>query len=468
MEKVRVRFAPSPTGNLHIGSVRTALFNWLYARSMGGEYILRIEDTDLVRSKKEYEQNILEGLDWLGLDWDGGPGKENGVFYRQTERIEAGIYTPYIKQLIDSGDAYYCYCTSEELEAQREQSKSGYDGKCRNLSSGDIEAYEKEGRSKVVRFKMKHETVVVNDLIRGRVEFDASLIPDFVVQKSDGAPAYNFAVVVDDVTMGMTHVVRGEDHLNNTPKQIQVYKALGQQVPVFAHMPMILGPDRSKLSKRHGATSVVDYEKQGYLPEALVNYLALLGWSHPEGKEICPVEEIIEKFDINRMSKSGAIFDVEKLKWVNGQYIRSKSDSELVALVKPFIEIQTALSDDQLEFILSVIKEKLSLLVDINDAIKPFVCAPYYSEKDLDKFVRIDLTKSILTQMKNDLDSIEWSIEALEALIESYPGKFECGKGKVLRPIRIAVTGMGGGPSLFELLYFLGKEEIVKRITEFI
>ena len=317
---MKVRFAPSPTGNLHIGSVRTALFNWIFAKRYQAQFVLRIEDTDQTRSEKVYEENIFEGLKWLGLDMDEGPDlNTNNRLFRQSERIESGLYNSYVTQLIDAKKAYYCFETEAELEQERDDAKRRgvpymYSGKSRDLSEEDVQKRLADGQPYAVRFHISEtEPIVFQDQIRGEISFDPTLISDFVIYKSDGSPSYNFAVVVDDCDMGITHVIRGEDHISNTPKQILLYHALNKPVPTFAHLPIILGKDKSKLSKRDGAMAVTDYQKIGYLPEALINYLSLLGWSPPNGKEILNQDELIALFDVERISKSGAVFDEKKI-----------------------------------------------------------------------------------------------------------------------------------------------------------
>ncbi len=320
-EKIRVRFAPSPTGQLHLGNARTALFNYLYARKTGGTFVLRVEDTDLERSSAEAEEAILNDLRWMGLEWAEGPGRggEYGP-YRQSERRE--IYARYASELLEKGHAYRCYCTPEELEEKRKRSLARgvppkYDGRCRNLKPEEEQAFAAEGRASSLRFKVETRRVDFEDLIKGRMSFEGQTLGDFIILRSDGTAAYNFAVVVDDALMQITHVIRGEDHLTNTPRQLLIYQALGWQPPKFAHPPMILGPDHSPLSKRHGATSVTYFREEGFLPEALVNYLALLGWSVDAGQEIMSLEELSQKFSLGRVSRSSAIFDIDKLQWVN-------------------------------------------------------------------------------------------------------------------------------------------------------
>jgi len=343
MEEIRVRFAPSPTGPLHIGGARSALFNYLLARRNKGKFILRIEDTDLERSSRESERNILDSLKWLGIDWDEGPdvGGPYGP-YRQTERLEK--YREFAERLLQAGQAYYCYCTEEEIEARRQEFISRgelprYNGRCSNLTEEERQEFIKQGRKPAVRFRVPHDQeIVINDLVRGQVTFESNGIGDFVIVKSDGIPTYNFAVVVDDYLMKISHVIRAEEHLSNTPRQVLLYRALGLPEPQFAHISLILGEDRSKMSKRHGATSVIQYQELGYLPEALVNFLALLGWS-PEGEEeILSKEDLIMKFSLDRVAKNPAVFDQEKLYWLNGMYIRQSSMERLLGLALPLLQ----------------------------------------------------------------------------------------------------------------------------------
>jgi len=306
---VRVRFAPAPTGYLHIGGARTALFNWLFAKQHHGKFILRIEDTDIKRSNRESVNAILDSLNWLGITWDEGP-------YFQSERIP--IYHDYVEKLLKSNNAYYCYCTQEELDALRKKTLL-YDGRCRDLSISQRKRYESLGRSPAVRFKTPTGVTKVNDLIRGNLSFDNALFGDFIILKSDGMPTYNFACSIDDALMKISHVIRGEDHISNTPRQILLYQALGLEVPKFAHLPLILGKDRIPLSKRHGDVAIEFYIQQGYLPEALINYLALLGWATSESQQIIPKQELLSKFSLNRVTKNPAIFDIEKLRLINGE-----------------------------------------------------------------------------------------------------------------------------------------------------
>ena len=364
-DNVRVRFAPSPTGHLHIGGARTALFNWLFARHNNGIFILRIEDTDKTRSTEEYIDSIIEGMKWLNLDWDEGP-------YRQTDRFD--VYRDYCKKLLEEGKAYYCYCSPEELEQRRQealaQGKSlRYDSRCRDLKTqGQVE-------NTAVRFRMPQEgQTAVNDLIKGETVFDNSQLDDLIIMRSDGTPTYNYTVVVDDVDMNITHVIRGDDHLNNTPKQIHIYSALGYKVPLFAHLPMILGSDKARLSKRHGATSVMAYKEMGYLPEALVNYLVRLGWSYGD-QEVFSINELIQYFSFDNVGKSAAVFNPEKLLWLNSQYIIRAEPENLTGLVKPFlireniIEEGRTLNEQWLSKAISTLQERSKTLLELAQSL---------------------------------------------------------------------------------------------------
>ena len=341
-KKIRVRFAPSPTGELHVGNARTALFNWMFARHSGGAFILRIEDTDESRSALSYQLNLYEDLKWLGLDWDEGPQK-GGAYapYKQRERLD--IYKKHLQKLVDIDLVYPCYCTEEELEDERQalilsKRMPRYMGKCRNLTGDERKQRENEGRRPSFRFKVQPQVIEFEDLIRGAMKFEGEAIGDFIIMRSNGMPAYNFAVVIDDHLMNITHVIRGEDHLSNTALQMMLYKAFDFEPPTFAHHSLIFGKDRAKLSKRHGSVSVGEFRKQGILPEALINYLALLGSSFTEGREILSREEMIKDFSLERTSKSGAIFDEEKLHWLNAIYIRNCKTEDLVERLKPFLE----------------------------------------------------------------------------------------------------------------------------------
>src|SRR6056297_727992 len=389
---VRVRLDPSPTGSLHVGTARAALFNYLFANQKKGKFILRIEDTDKERSKKEYEKQIIEGLKWLGINWDEGP-ETKGEFgpYRQSDRKNR--YKKYLKKLLDEEEAYHCFCSEEELEQMRQKQKQNgepprYTGKCRDLSESEVKKRLEAGESSVIRFKTKNYEVKFEDIIRGEVSFDGKLMGDFVIAKDLDSPLYNFAVVVDDYEMKISHVIRGEDHLSNTPKQIFIYKALGIPIPKFAHLPLILGEDESKLSKRHGAVSIEEFKEKGYLPEALINFMALLGWNSGTEKEIYSMEELIENFSLERVQKSGSIFNKDKLTYINGVHIRNKSLDEITNLCLPYLkeefleeieedkynikELDQEIELETIKKIISLYHERLKLLSEITELVDFF------------------------------------------------------------------------------------------------
>ncbi len=474
---VRVRFAPSPTGFMHVGNARTALFNYLFARHHGGTFILRIEDTDIERHSEEAVRVIYEALKWMGIDWDEGPDV-GGPFgpYRQSERLN--IYKEFIEKLKEKGLVYECYCTPEELEEMRkEQLKRGepprYTGKCRNLTEEEKEKLRKMGRKPVLRFKVPEDrTIVFEDLVKGRIEINSrQLGGDFVVVRSNGMPVYNFVVVVDDALMKITHVIRGEDHISNTPKQILLYEALGFTPPAFAHLPMILGPDRSKLSKRHGSTSVREFKEKGYLPEAFTNFLALLGWYPKDGKEILSMDELIKRFDIKDVNSAPAIFDTTKLNWMNQVYIRSYPVEKLTDLIIPYLEKAgydtSNFNRKWLEKVIEVTREYLTVLSD----------APGYMETFLkDDFEVSEEAKSFLAENPDRLKVIELfyhKIKSLEGELSEEKfkeiikeiGKELKVKGKNLfMPVRIALTGKMSGVELPILVKLLGKERVLKRV----
>lgn len=493
---IRVRFAPSPTGYLHLGGARTALFNWLFAKRKGGTFILRIEDTDKVRSTDEAVLAIIRGLEWLGMNWDEGPkitidqhkvvieevGKHKPYF--QMKRLE--LYRKYAEKLIEDGKAYRCYCLPEELEemrkkASQEKRPPKYDGRCRSLIGGDENRYIDEGRKPVVRFKTPQEGVTeFEDIVRGKVSFQNNLLDDFVMLKSSGSPIYNFAVVVDDHEMEISHVIRGDDHISNTPRQILLYEALGWKKPQFAHVPMILGSDGSRLSKRHGATSLEYYENEGYLPEAMVNYLALLGWATEDSQQIFDIEELKEKFSLERCAKSAAIFDLQKLLWMNGEYIRKMKPDELTTEALPFIIKENLVQGDTDEEVrqwvenvlteaISLEQEKIKLLKDIpyliSYMLKEDLENEDYEEEVKEKVLKVSGVKQILSDCRDRLVKLEdFSEEKIEKEVRSYAKESDKKTGKVFHPIRVAVSGRTRGPGLFALLSFLGKERVLKRI----
>ncbi len=451
---VRTRFAPSPTGMLHIGGARTALFAWLYARHMGGEFVLRIEDTDRERSTDEATQVILDGMKWLGLDWDGEP-----VFQasRQDEHILA------VDQLIEEGHAYRCYCSKEELDEMREAQRAAgkkpmYDGRCRHRSD------RPSGQPFVVRFRSPDEgETVVRDLVLGDVSFPNEELDDLILVRSDGTPTYNLAVVADDAAMAITHVVRGSDHLNNTPRQIQLYEALGLPVPQFAHIPLIHGPDGAKMSKRHGAVAITEYREQGYLPAAVNNYLARLGWSHGDD-EVFSTEQLIELFDLKQVGKAAARFDQAKLDWLNGHYLRESYPSELVGPVADLLDVNVEGGPD-LAAVIASLQERSKNLVDLAEGARFFYEAPTeYVEKAVKKNFG-DATWPLLEAFVGQAEALpEWSAESAHAVVASVCEEAEVNMGKLAQPIRILLSGGPVSPPIDLTLELLGRDESLARI----
>ncbi len=454
---VRTRFAPSPTGFLHIGGVRTALFSWLQARRHGGQFILRIEDTDRARSTEEAIQVILDGMKWLGLQADEGP-------LYQTDRFDR--YTEVAEQLLEAGDAYHCYCSKEELDEMRAaQMASGqkprYDGRCRDRKT------PREGIPPVVRFRNPDEgQVVVDDKVRGRVVFDNRELDDLVLLRSDGIPTYNFSVVVDDHDMGITHVVRGDDHLNNTPRQINVYRALGAEPPVFAHVPMILGPDGAKLSKRHGAVSVLQYRQEGYLPEALLNYLVRLGWSHGD-QEIFSMEEMIHLFDIGDVNKSASSFNPEKLLWLNQHYVKEASGARMAIDLNWQLErlgISTS-AGPPLEAVAEAYRERARTLHEMAQAaIFFYQDFESYHDKAAKKHLGPDAVEP-LRQLRDGLAALEdWASGPIHELVQRVAENLGLGMGKVAQPLRVAVSGGPVSPPIDVTVALLGKDTTLARV----
>ncbi|NQZ54690.1 MAG: glutamate--tRNA ligase [Piscirickettsiaceae bacterium] len=454
---IRTRFAPSPTGYLHVGGARTALFSWLYARKHGGQFILRIEDTDLERSTAESVNAILEGMTWLGLEYDEGP------FY-QTQRFDR--YKEIIDQLLEQGDAYHCYCSKEALDEMREQQRANkqkprYDGRCRHISS------PKEGVQPVVRFKNPTEgSVIVQDAVKGDVEFQNSELDDLIIARPDGTPTYNLTVVVDDLDMGMTHVIRGDDHLNNSPRQINIFKALAAEIPVFAHLPMILGDDGARLSKRHGAVSVMSYRDEGYLPEALLNYLVRLGWSHGD-QEIFSIDEMITLFDIKDVNKSASSFNTDKLLWLNQQYIKNSSP-EHVAHHLSWHMGQLGIDPSQgpeLTKVVQAQQERAKTLVEMATNSRFFYQqVTEYDEKAARKNLT-EISMDVLQDMHQRLSVLpNWQAEPIHDQIKECSVAREIGMGKVAQPIRVAITGNTMSPPLDVTLELLGSERTLAAI----
>jgi glutamyl-tRNA synthetase len=463
MTQVRVRFAPSPTGYLHIGGVRTALFNWLYARQQKGVFILRIEDTDRSRSTEESIQAIIEGMRWVGLDWDEGP-------YRQTERIE--LYRSHAMQLLEQGRAYWCVCKAEELEARRKEAEAKglsprYDGRCRNLG---ITAPTGEA---ALRFKApQHGQTVVDDLIKGRIVFDNAVLDDLIILRSNGYPTYNFSVVVDDALMRITHVVRGDDHLTNTPRQVPIFQALGFPVPRFGHLPMILGADKARLSKRHGATSILAYKEMGYLPDAMVNYLVRLGWSHGD-QEIFTRQELIEKFSWDHVQKSAAVFNPEKLLWMNAEYIKTSPPGYVAQALVPLLERAglkdevAAASADWLARLVVLVRERVKTLVEMVDWVRPYFGeAVTFDEEAAKKFLTPTIVP-VLTKLLARFEALptfskqEWE-DCFKKLVEEEGIKM----GQLAQPVRVALTGRTASPGLFEVMEVLGRERTLSRLRK--
>ncbi|NLS44533.1 MAG: glutamate--tRNA ligase [Firmicutes bacterium] len=477
MGKVRVRFAPSPTGYLHVGGARTVLFNWLFTRHAGGSLILRIEDTDVERSSETSADAIIDSMEWLGLDWDEGPivGGDYGPYF-QSQRLD--IYRKYADKLVKSGRAYPCYCTSEELSEARKVAMSqgrppGYSGRCRGLSPEERRSLEAEGRSPALRFKVNEGQTIVKDLTRNEVVFGNEYIGDFVILKSDGYPTYNFAVVVDDALMEITHVIRADEHLPNTPKQIMIYKALGFELPEFAHVSMILGKDKTKLSKRHGATSITQYRDLGYLPDALINYLALLGWAYDDEQQIFSREELIEKFTLDKVSKNPAVFDSDKLLWMNGHYIRETNDDTLIDyaldhLIKANLVSPRPTPEELIKVraVVVILKERIRTISDIVTQGDFFFTEDIvYDKKAFDKFLTRDYVPEIFQVLKSRFEAVDsLDKEIAEKIIRGYAKESKRKAGEIIHPLRVALTGRSVSPGIFEIIEILGKDTCVKRI----
>ncbi len=469
---VRVRFAPSPTGYLHIGNARTALFNYLFAKHTGGKLVLRIEDTDRERSKKEYEDMLMEDLKWLGIEWDEGPDVGGDYApYRQSERLD--IYKEYVNKLLETGHAYYCYCTPEELEEERKKALAEgrpprYSGKCRNLTEEEKKAFEEKGLKPVIRFRVPDGRLIVfDDLIRGHVEINVDEFGDFVIVRQDGMPTYNFVVVVDDALMEITHVIRGEDHLSNTPKQILIYEALGFKIPEFAHLPIILGEDRSKLSKRHGAVSVRAFKDEGYMPEALFNYLSLLGWHPPSDREILPKEEIIKDFDIKDVHKSPAVFDRVKLKWMNGVYIREIIPlDELTKRAEPFFKGFGYIADFQYyKKVMQAIRDSIETLMDIKERAKPFFVDDFeFDEKAKEELSNETAYKVVQTFYEKIKDRDSLTGEEFKKIMKEIQKELKVKGRQLYHPIRIALTGEHSGVALDILVDVIGIDRVKHRL----
>ncbi|CAN5599556.1 glutamate--tRNA ligase [soil metagenome] len=485
-DRDRVRIAPSPTGPLHIGTARTALFNYLHARHVGGTFILRLEDTDVARSTVEFEKDILDGLHWLGMDWDEGPEvagePARGPYapYRQMERLPS--YAAAAQRLLADDLAYPCFCSPEELAADRAAQEAAklppkYVGRCASLAPADRRAREADGRRGALRFRVGDGVVAFDDIVRGRVEIDVSnLGGDFVIVRADGTPLYHFSVVVDDAAMGITHVIRGEDHLSNTPKHILLFRALGYDVPVFVHLPLILNPDRTKMSKRKSQTAVGDYIAQGFIREAIVNYLALLGWATGSEDEILSLDEIVARFDIAAVQKGGAVFDRERLEWINGQWIRRLAADDLIDRLRPFLEaeqvsgrIEWMPSDDEIRSLLPVVQERLPTLGAIGDLVG-FL---WVSDVDVDPALltpkRWDAatTRDGLAAARtviSETGAVTFEADELEPPLRALAEARGWKAGDLFMSIRVAVTGRTATPPLFDTLVALGRDRVLARL----
>lgn len=468
---IRVRFAPSPTGKLHLGSARTALFNWLFARGQGEVMVLRVEDTDPTRSNRDLEGSILDDLRWLGLDWDEGPDVGGPHMpYRQSERGE--IYREHARVLRDAGKAYPCYCTQEELEESKKRALAEgrtpvYDGTCRELGEKEREAREAEGRRAALRFRVPQGEVSFQDLLHGFMRFPPGVIGDFIILRSDGSAGFNFSVVVDDATMGITHVIRGEDHLTNTARHILLFDALGYTAPIYLHHSLLMGPDGAKMSKRHGATAVRDYREAGYLPQTLTNYLALLSWSPPEGKEVLDLDELVHLFDIGDLSASPAVFDKARLDWLNGKHLRSMPTDELVGMAREFAPGWADYS--RFAMMVESVLDNLSTLGELPSYLEPYGAAVVPDERAAEWLhgevaVKV-LIKAIDVLEHSDIASVK-DADDMIGEIKQYFVQKELKPKEALMPLRVALTGRDKGPSLHYLIAVFGKQECVNRLSE--
>ncbi len=474
----RVRFAPSPTGYLHVGGARTALFNWLFARHESGTFVLRIEDTDRERSRPELTQAILDGLTWLGLMWDEGP-------FHQADDIER--HRADARRLLDSGRAYRCFCSEDELdELNRRRDEAAargggggaymYDGRCRGLATADAGRRAGAGEPFALRFRMPAGETAWDDIVHGRTAFANQDIEDFVLLRSDSTPTYNLAVVSDDIAMNITHVIRGADHISNTPKQIQVYHALGAEPPLFAHVPLILGPDAKRLSKRHGAASIEEYRKAGFLPRAMINFLALLGWSPGEDREYMEADELIELFTLEEINKKPAIFDHDKLEWLSGQHLSRLSGHEIAELVGPLLIEQGIASADLLQArrmwlgrVLDAVKVRARKLTDVARQARPFFAGPIEPDEDaVAKHWKEPATVAQrLERLRASFEELEsWDEDSLERALRSRAEQLGIGAGKLIHPLRVALTGAAVSPGIFEVADLMGREVVLRRIAD--
>ncbi len=474
-DNVRVRFAPSPTGYLHVGGLRTALYNYLFAKHNNGKFILRIEDTDRNRYVEGAVDNLLETMNWVGLEFDEGP-KKDGDFgpYFQSERLE--IYKEHVNKLIEDGNAYPCFCSSERIQKLREEQsakkeQAKYDKHCLSLSKEEVQSKLDAGEAHVIRLNVPNgQKILIDDLVRGKVDFNSDIVDDQILIKSDGFPTYHLANVVDDHLMKITHVIRGEEWLSSTPKHVLLYDFFRWERPKFAHLPLLLNPDKSKLSKRQGDVAVEDYQKKGYLKEALLNFVALLGWNAGDDVEIYEMNELINKFSIERVNKAGAVFNVEKLDWLNFEHLKKKDNNEILGMLKDELK-ESKYSEQEFsdEFLLNIIEAMKERVTFVNEFITKsfyfFEAPTEYDEKTVKKRWKED-SPELLSKLRDELENLENpSKEDYEKTLKGLAETLEVGLGKLIHPVRLAVSGVGQGPGVFDLLYIIGKEEVIKRIN---
>lgn len=462
---VRLRFAPSPTGYLHVGGARTALYNWLYARKQNGVFLLRIEDTDVQRSSQEMVDVILNSLKWLGLNWDEGP-------YFQSQRFD--LYRSAAHKLVEAGKAYRCFCSPEELNARREagMKQKGswrYERNCYRLAPEQIEERLKQGAPFAIRFLIPEGRTVFQDVVHGEIALENSTVDDFVLLRSDGFPTYHLSVVVDDIDMNITHVVRGDDHISNTPKQILLYDALGKKPPEFGHLPLILGPDKKRLSKRHGSVAVEEYRNQGILPEALANFLALLGWNPGDEREVMSLQELSQEFDFHRVNSSNAVFDLKKLNWMNGKYLSMVPLERVLELLQPYLPDPEWGKDPQFTKRVDLMRTRAVSLVELGQSLIPFYRDDFqYDAAGMAKIKKDAALPGLLTEFLAELESAEpWSHSAIEQKLRAFSEQRAIKPAVLIHPIRLALTGKQAGPGLFELVELTGKEDTLARIRRF-
>jgi glutamyl-tRNA synthetase len=465
-DQVRVRFAPSPTGYLHVGGARTALFNWLYARKVGGVFVLRIEDTDRERSTDASTRTILDGMTWMGLTWDEGPVHQaDGLPRHQSDA----------HRMLADGKAYRCFCTPEELAAKREamEKEYRYDQKCRAIPVEESDARAAAGEPHTLRFRVPEGETAWDDIVHGDTRFENASIDDFIILRTDGTPIYNLAVVSDDIDMRITHVIRGDDHIPNTPKQILLYQALGAPVPAFGHLPMILGGDGRKLSKRHGATAVGDYAHMGVLPEALFNFLAFLGWNPGDEREVMTVDELVEAFTLERINKKSGVFDMEKLFWMNGRYLEKKPAEELFPLVAPLLVSEGLMTEAEIEsrrdwllHLLELLKVRARKVTEIPPMVRLYLADEVeYDADSVAKQWKDPHTAERLGRARETLQALEpWTVEAIEPALRAAAESLGVGFGKVAQPLRVALTGSSASPGIDHVVYLLGREGALRRI----